>query len=416
MGSFSPKACHPRPLQVRRPARAGLALGLVWAANGLVACGSGRTDAKAVAQAEPAEVEADPQPSTVAPASPSTPGVAKSGEVVPAVRWFEGDLDGALSEAKKSGRLVFVEVGAYWCPPCHELEEKTFTDVAFAEGLERLAVAVHVDAEKGAGPELVERYDVRAYPTMLLLEPTGVEKGRVVDFMPPAPLLASLREIADGGNVLATLEAKAKADPEGLEAAYDLAHAYALAANEAAAEPLLEAVIAGDADNAKGLASKALYDRALFVIYKGRGDETGAIEAYRALQSRFPDSPEALRAYRKIGRALNDLGKPDEAIASLDAMLEADPSSVASYGWFCFREKCHPEKGLAAVREAIDAGEASGSALAELHYLAGELAHATGDDASALASMKAAARHEPKSAFYKRMVRRFDGAGETDAP
>ena len=157
--------------------------------------------------------------------------------------------------------------------------------------------------------------------------------------------------------------------------------------------------------------AKVMYARAQFITHKIKKDPQGAIEQYEELQKRYPDSSAALNAYRKIGRALNDMGKADAAIASLDKMVAKDASKAASYGWFCFRQRCHPERGLEVVKKALEEGVDNPSDEAELYYLIGELSHLTGDDAAALAAMKKAADTEPKSAFYKRMVRRFERAG-----
>lgn len=373
---------------------------------GAVGCGSKGADTAASKDEKSADAHGTKKPDgPVEAAGAKVPGVRDDGEVVPAVQWFEGDLEAAL--AKAESKLVFMEVGAYWCPPCHRLDEETFTDDAFAKKLEAIAVPVHVDAEHRSGPEIVERYHVLAFPSMLVLEPSGVEKGRVVDFVAPEALIAQVERIAEGGNVLAELEAAVESDPEDLEARFALAHAYALSAKKDEAAAQYEMLLVADPDNAKGFASKAVYDRALFITYKLDDDREGAIEAYRELQSRFPDSPETVRAYRKIGRLLNDLNRADEAIASLDAMLEAAPDTVSSYAWFCFREKCHPEKGLAVVTEALADEDRDALDRAELAYLQGELHHQLGDDEAAAASMAQAAELAPKSAFYKRMARRF---------
>ncbi|KIG11576.1 putative disulfide-isomerase [Enhygromyxa salina] len=337
----------------------------------------------------------------------AVPGLRDDGSIVFAVQWFDGGLEAALNVAKDQAKLVFVDVGAYWCPPCHELDEKTFTDPRVGEWMAKHAVAVHVDAEKGDGPDIVERYHVQAYPTLLVLEASGIEKGRLVDFIEPDALLTKLDELKSGGNVLAELEAAVEAAPDDTEARYQLGHAYVLAARQQDAERVYASVIADDIDNAKGLTSKVIYDLAMFFTMKLENDPETAILQLQALQSKFPDSAEATKAYRMIGRALCQLGKPDEAAASLEAMVATDPDNVelkSSFGWFAFREKCRPDAGLKAVLAGIEQDPAS----ADLRYLEAELREQLGEHALALAAIRKASELEPESAYYKRQVRRFE--------
>jgi tetratricopeptide (TPR) repeat protein len=340
--------------------------------------------------------------------SPPTaaPGVQADGEVVSAVQWFEGSLEQAQAAAKAAGKRVFVDVGAYWCPPCRALDEQVFVRPEVGEALARGYVAVHIDAEKGEGPEVVARYRVQAYPTLLVLEAEGLERGRLVDELKPEELLAKLEEIARGGDVLAALEAAVAAGPDDLEARYRLGNAYALAARRTEAEAELQKVIAGDPDNKRGLAARAMSDRAAFLVAKQDGDPERAIALYRELQQKYPRAKESLRAYRQIGRELHKLGRDDEAIASLEAMVAAEPDNVdlkSAYGWFSFRERCRPADGL----KAVDAGVSLDPRNADLFYLRAELKHQLGDAAGALVAIREAAAIEPESAFYKRQVRRF---------
>src|SRR5690606_6483278 len=164
-------------------------------------------------------------------------------------------------------------------------------------------------------------------------------------------------------------------------------------------------VIAGDPDNAAGLAARAMSDRAAFLVAKVDQDPERAIALYKDLQARFPAAKESVRAYRAIGRELHKLGRDDEAIASLEAMVATDPTNVdlaSAYGWFSFRERCRPEAALVVV----DAAARRAPNNAELQYLRAELQHQLGRQAAAVAAIREAARLEPESAFFKRQVRR----------
>jgi tetratricopeptide (TPR) repeat protein len=366
-------------------------------------CPTPPTEPAKSAERSPAEaVERAPQPER-----PDTdPGVQDDGSIVSAVTWFPGTLDAALAAAKAEGKLVFVDVGAYWCPPCHQLDEEVFVRPEVGEFLGNGYIAVHVDAEKGEGPDIVAQHEVLAYPTMLVLEPTGIEKGRIVDFLPPEAFIAAMQRIAAGDNVLQDLVADVDSHPDDANARWALGNAYALAAREREAEEQFAEVMLADPRDEMGLMSEVLHARAMFFLYKLDGDRRGAIEALRELQRRFPDSKAAQRAHRTIGRLHNELGDPDRAIAALDAMLATDPQDVrlaASYGWFSFRERCKPEAGLRVVTAALQRAPDD----AELHYLRAELEHLLGNDAAALEAIRRASEAEPRSAFYKRQVRRF---------
>jgi tetratricopeptide (TPR) repeat protein len=349
----------------------------------------------------------DSEPAPPAEKRPeASPGVQDDGSIVSAVTWFPGTLEAALAAAKAEGKLVLVDVGAYWCPSCHRLDEEVFVRPEVGELIGDGYIAVHIDAEKGEGPDVVAQYKVLAYPTLLVLESSGIEKGRIVDFVEPDALVAALQRIARGDNVLADLVAAVESDPDAAKARWALGQAYALAAREREAEEQFEVVTLADPRDAMGLHSEVLHARAMYFRYKLHGDRAGAIEALGELQRRFPDSKAAQRAHRTIGRLHNELGDPDRAIAALDAMLATDPEDVrlaASYGWFSFRERCKPEVGLRVVTAALQGAPDD----AELHYLRAELEHLVGNDAAALDAIRRASELEPRSAFFKRQVRRF---------
>ncbi|HFE44042.1 MAG TPA: DUF255 domain-containing protein, partial [Nannocystis exedens] len=162
--------------------------------------------------------------------STASPGVRADGEVVVAFPFFEGTFEAALKAAKAEGKLVLVDVGAYWCHSCHELEEEVFTLPSVGDVVRKHFIAVKLDAEKDQGPELTERYRVQAYPTLLVLSADGVEMGRLVEVADDRALLGGLTKIVEGGDPIAALASTAAAAPDDLQARYNLALAYALAA------------------------------------------------------------------------------------------------------------------------------------------------------------------------------------------
>ncbi len=108
------------------------------------------------------------------------------------VAWSQ-DLPGALAKAKAEGRVVMVDFYADWCGWCKKLDETTFAHPQVRQALAGL-VPVKLDAERG-GREAARRYRVDGYPTLLFLDATGREVGRIPGYLPPTAFLEELQDI-----------------------------------------------------------------------------------------------------------------------------------------------------------------------------------------------------------------------------
>lgn len=106
------------------------------------------------------------------------------------INFIEQDWQKALTEAKSKNKLVFVDVYATWCGPCRMLKQKTFTNKKVADFFNANFVNVSVDAEKGVGVELSNKFGVSAYPTLLVTDASGKPLLYTVGYMEPGELLS----------------------------------------------------------------------------------------------------------------------------------------------------------------------------------------------------------------------------------
>ena len=99
------------------------------------------------------------------------------------VAWFEGTPDEAFAYAKAEGKPLFLYWGAEWCPPCHYLKDKIFTQPDFV-ARSRDFVAVYLDGDDEGAQVLGEQLDVQGYPTVMVYSAEGDELLRMPSDVP----------------------------------------------------------------------------------------------------------------------------------------------------------------------------------------------------------------------------------------
>lgn len=108
-------------------------------------------------------------------------GVA--GAVSTPAGWSD-DLDAALERAKANGRYVLVDFsGSDWCGWCKRLDREVFSQAAFMGEATNKYELVFIDSPQDEGlltarareenPKLVDKYAVRGFPTILVLNAAG---------------------------------------------------------------------------------------------------------------------------------------------------------------------------------------------------------------------------------------------------
>lgn len=89
------------------------------------------------------------------------------------INFREGGFAKALEAAKAENKLMFMDCYTCWCGPCKMLSSKVFVQEKAGDYFNPRFVSVKIDMEKGEGVELRKKYDVNAYPTLLVLNAQG---------------------------------------------------------------------------------------------------------------------------------------------------------------------------------------------------------------------------------------------------
>ncbi len=124
-----------------------------------------------------------------------------------------------LRQAAEEDKLIFLDAYASWCGPCKMMDKKVFTEAEVAAFYNANFINAQIDMEKGEGPALAKRYEVRAYPTLLFIDGRGEVVHRSLGYHDPDAFLALGQQALDPEHSLAAMDAryeKGERDPDFL--------------------------------------------------------------------------------------------------------------------------------------------------------------------------------------------------------
>lgn len=99
------------------------------------------------------------------------------------------DYNKALAQAKTEKKMVLLDfTGSDWCPACIALEKEVFSQAKFQDYAKKHLILVEVDFPdrkpqsfqlKRQNEDLKDRYDVREFPTVIVLNDDGKKIGEL---------------------------------------------------------------------------------------------------------------------------------------------------------------------------------------------------------------------------------------------
>ncbi len=96
------------------------------------------------------------------------------------IEFEHGTFDEALAKAKAENKMLFMDCYTAWCGPCKHMANTVFPLKEVGDYFNAHFVNLKMDMEKGEGPELLEKYGVKAFPTLLWIDAEGKVIHRIV--------------------------------------------------------------------------------------------------------------------------------------------------------------------------------------------------------------------------------------------
>ena len=122
--------------------------------------------------------------------------------------FFHGTFDEALAKAKQQDKLLFVDVYTDWCGPCKVMSKDVFPKDEVGAFYNAEFINYKLDAEKGEGPDVTERYPVAGYPTFWYIDGSGELVHRAAGGMDQKIFIELGREALGEGMSYEDMQAK----------------------------------------------------------------------------------------------------------------------------------------------------------------------------------------------------------------
>lgn len=111
------------------------------------------------------------------------------------VKFTDKNWDAAKEDAKKEGKLYFVDFDASYCAVCRNMDESTYQDQLLAEYMQDNVIANRIDVQDFDGVMWSQQYEVEALPTMLIFNSQGKLLKRLEGFQSGKKLLEAFRSL-----------------------------------------------------------------------------------------------------------------------------------------------------------------------------------------------------------------------------
>lgn len=239
------------------------------------------------------------------------------------ISWLSS-VQKALDLAKQENKMVMV---SFFDPKdkwCFSMDFYTFSDPRAADRASRGFFPVRLERGKHDGE--IRRFDIRRYPTLLFLDPSGEEIDRCEQYLAPEAFVQFLNMIETGTGTYQDCKRKVESNPNDPESCFRLAEKLLIRDQCDEAVEYYQRAIALDPEEKNWFTPEAELGIAFALGQDGKHEK--AIKALEEFCEGHPDSPLTAKARFSIALTHFFAGKDVRAEKMLREVSMAFPDTV----------------------------------------------------------------------------------------
>lgn len=136
------------------------------------------------------------------------------------INFEKGNWTDVLAKAKQENKMIMVDFYTTWCSPCKAMDKDIFPLKEVAEFYNTNFINYKIDAEKGEGISLAEKYNVTVYPTFIFTDANGTFQHQSTGFSDAEEFINHAKDALDPTKRLSTLINKEKTITKAEKPAY----------------------------------------------------------------------------------------------------------------------------------------------------------------------------------------------------
>lgn len=99
------------------------------------------------------------------------------------VKFEKNEFEKAKEKALAENKFIFIDVYATWCGPCKMLDKNVFSDKSLGQTINENFVGLKIDGDKDENVTTMHKFDIEAFPTLILVDPKTDRKIKLVGYI-----------------------------------------------------------------------------------------------------------------------------------------------------------------------------------------------------------------------------------------